>query len=392
MYYRELISNNVTQIGLAYAALLLLTSCNPAPEMPTSEIMSMPDGVEMALLDFTSEEIADGFTIPWDIEVLAENEYLVSERMGELFYIKDGRSIALEGLPETRTIEAGRHYGGLMGVSLHPLFDTNKLVYLAYVDHDMRMVVARFRLVDLSILDFEVIFESNAFSIGSRIKWEDDSHFFVTHGMGGAPIPTVGPQDLNHDGGKIHRLMEDGSVPYDNPIFAGRSAPTSIWSFGHRDPQGLYLDRNEGVLYANEHGPMGGDEINVIEKGGNYGWPRFSYGLNYDASTVGDLSEAAADSLTTLPLKFWGPAFNMAPSTLERITLPEMGPRLVWGSLLQQRLIGYDLTTGVTSVLIDNVGRVRDIAQLPTGALLILIDAESTGKKDSGRVVKLTFN
>jgi glucose/arabinose dehydrogenase len=311
--------------------------------------------------------------------------------MGKLVYLKDGRSITLDGLPETRTVESDRHYGGLMDVSLHPLFNDNRLVYLAYVDRDFRMVVARFHFTDLTIQDFAVIFASNEFSLGSRIEWEDDSHFFVSQGMAGVPRPDPGPQDLNSDGGKIHRLMDDGSIPADNPVLAGQPGPTSIWSYGHRDPQGLYFDKTEGVLYAIEHGPLGGDELNIIVKGGNYGWPRFSYGLNYDGTAVGDLSEDEADSLTILPLKSWGPSFNMAPSGLERVTLPSMGPRLVWGSLAQQRLIAYDVASGLTSVILDDVGRVRDVTQLPRGDLVVLVDTESSIRTNAGRVVRLTL-
>jgi glucose/arabinose dehydrogenase len=185
--------------------------------------------------------------------------------------------------------------------------------------------------------------------------------------------------------------MDDGSIPADNPVLAGQPGPTSIWSYGHRDPQGLYFDKTEGVLYAIEHGPLGGDELNIIVKGGNYGWPRFSYGLNYDGTAVGDLSEDEADSLTILPLKSWGPSFNMAPSGLERVTLPSMGPRLVWGSLAQQRLIAYDVASGLTSVILDDVGRVRDVTQLPSGDLVVLVDTESSIRTNAGRVVRLTL-
>lgn len=351
----------------------------------------MPDDVEMATLEFTSEVIAEGFSVPWSIEVLADGEYLVSERMGELVHIKDGHSTELRGLPKTQTFNLDRHYGGMMDVSLHPLFSENRRVYLAYLDRDYRMMVARFVFTDVSIQDFEVIFESNGYSLGSRIEWEDESHFFVTQGMAGAPLPDPGAQNLDFDGGKIHRLIEDGSVPDDNPILEGQSGPTSIWSYGHRDTQGLFLDKTTGIMYATEHGPLGGDELNIIEKGGNYGWPRFSYGLNYDGTTVGDLSEEEADSLTILPLKSWGPSFNMAPSGLAPVTLPTLGPRLVWGSLLQRRLIAHDVESGMTSVIIEGIGRVRDLTQLPSGDLIVLIDAETTGKRNSGRVVKLTF-
>ena len=249
-------------LGLTVLVGTVLTSCRTTPEgIPGREGVPLPEGVEMATLDFSSEVIAEGFSIPWSIAVLAGDEYLVTERMGELVYIKDGHAIELDGLPETRTIKSDRHYGGVMGVSLHPLFRDNRLVYLAYVDHDLHMVVARFTFIDQSIREFEVIFESNAFSLGSRIEWEDDSHFFVSQGAAGFPLPDPGPQDVMSDAGKVHRLMEDGSIPTDNPVFEGQSEPSSIWSYGHRDVQGLFLDRDNDVLYATEHGPLGGDEL-----------------------------------------------------------------------------------------------------------------------------------
>ena len=387
-----MLSKSLVHLGFALLSGMMLTSCLPTPsEIPGKEGVPLPEGVKMATLDFSSEVIARGFSIPWSIAVVADNEYLVTERMGDLIYIKNGQSIKLEGLPETRTFESDRHYGGMMGVSLHPLFSENRLVYLAYVDLNFRMVVARFTFIDQSINDFEVIFESNEFSLGSRIEWENEKQFFVSQGAAGSPFPDPGPQDLTSDAGKIHRLNEDGSIPGDNPILEAGSGPTSIWSYGHRDTQGLYLDKEKNLLYATEHGPLGGDEINFIEKGGNYGWPRFSFGLNYDGSTVGDLSEAEAANLTILPIKAWGPTFNMAPSGLERVTFPSMSPQFVWGSLVQQRLIAYDLVSGITSVILDDIGRVRDITQLPSGQLLILVDAESSVGAHAGSVVKLTL-
>jgi glucose/arabinose dehydrogenase len=223
----------------------------------------------------------------------------------------------------TFTWEAGRHFGGLMDVSLHPSFDNNRLVYIAYVNDEYNMSVARSNLAGEAVQNLEVIFESTAFSIGSRIAWD-----------------------------------EDGSVPIDNPIFEGTVEPTSIWSYGHRDPQGLYFDREEGLLYARAHGPLGGDELNVIEKGGNYGWPLFSYGLNYDGTTVGGLSEEEAG---------W----------------------FVMGSLFQHRLIAYDPASGRTMLVSEQLGRIRDVAQLPSGDLIVLLDSEGLAK-GSGRVVRLT--
>ena len=365
--------------------LVSLLSCSKA---------QTPVKVEESLLDVTQEVVASGFTIPWGIEVISENEYLITERLGDLFYYRDGKTVALEGIPQVLAVEVGGlTYGGLMDVSLHPQFATNGLVYIAYVNKMGRMAVARFNFANRSVQDLEVIFQSKAFSIGSRIMWEDDTHFFVTQGIGGYPHPDPGPQDLANDGGKIHRLTAEGKVPPDNPVFEGASAPTSIWTLGHRDPQGLYLDANEGVLYATEHGPMGGDELNIINKGGNYGWPLFSYGLNYDGTPVSDMAEEEARQATTLPLKYWDPTFNMAPSGLERLEgtlFPALKGFFILGSLAQRRLIAYDIDTDQTLILLNNVGRVRDVVELPSGRLLILLDAGSPNASDTGRVVKLT--
>ena len=368
------------------AALTLFSSCDSASEPPNT--------VENAPLGVAYEVVASGFAIPWGIEVLGEEEYLFTERLGSLFYYKDGETVALDGLPRALTVEfGGLIYGGFMDVSLHPQFDANGSVYLAYVNTFGRMAVARFTFTDRTVQDFEVVFVSNAFSIGSRIAWEDDAHFFVTQGLGGSPHPEPGPQDLTNDGGKIHRLMADGTVPADNPVFEGATAPTSVWSYGHRDPQGLYYDADEGVLYATEHGPLGGDELNVIVKGGNYGWPLFSYGQNYDRTPVSDLTEAEAGQTTVLPLTHWDEHINIAPSGLERLEgslFPEWDGSFVLGSLAQQRLIGYNSASDQTSILLEDVGRIRDVAQLPSGSLLLLIDAKSPNASESGRIVKLT--
>ena len=169
--------------------------------------------------------------------------------------------------------------------------------------------------------------------------------------------------------------------------------PTSVWSYGHRDPQGLYYDSAEGLLYATEHGPLGGDEFNIIVEAGNYGWPLFSYGLNYDETPVSAMTEAEAGRSTVLPRKYWARSFNIAPSGLVRLQnslFRAWDGFFVLGSLAQERLIAYELDSDQTYILLDEIGRVRDVAQLPSGSLLILIDARSPRPSDSGRIVKLT--
>ena len=383
------------RLALLVAATILTVS-GPAAQapgsgpVPGSGAAALPDGVEHAPLDATLEVVASGFGIPWAVEVLGENDYLVSERFGSLVHVRDGEMIELEGLPAGQILPAPPLYlGGYNDVSLHPRFAENGLVYLAYVGTDYRMAVARFDFSDRTVRDVEVVFQSNAFSIGSRIAWPDDDHFFVTQGMAGYPYPDPGAQDLANHSGKIHRLLADGSVPEDNPVFDGAAGPTSVWSYGHRDTQGLLFER--GVLYSNEHGPLGGDELNVIERGGNYGWPLFSYGLNYDETPVGGMTEAEAAETTVLPLKAWDRTFNMAPSGLVRLegsAFPAWDGAFVWGSLAQRRLVAYDPATDRTAILLDDAGRVRDVAQLPSGALLILRDATDLKARD-GQVVRV---
>jgi len=367
-----------------------LTACASRPAEVAYESTPIMDGIEMALLDHRAEVIAEGLVTPWAIAVLGEDEYLVTDRPGELVHIHHGEKTSLQGLPAIRNFDEGRRpYGGLMDVSLHPRFDENRQVYISYVNDDWHLSVARFRFIDRTIQDFEVIFEANSFSSGSRIEWEDDDHFFLTMGMGRRDPEA---QDLDLDDGKIHRLMADGSVPADNPIFDGRTDPSSIWTLGHRAAQGMYLDHDAGVLYAIEHGPRGGDELNIIEKGGNYGWPLFSYGMHYNGDPVAELSEEEAAEQTVLPFKWWPISFHHAPSGLERVTLPGMGSRLVWGAMVQQRLIAFDTESMMTSVIADNVGRVRDVTQLADGDLVILVDTESSIKTYAGQVVRLSFH
>lgn len=342
----------------------------------------------------TFEVIASGFTIPWGIEVIGEEDFLFTERLGSLFRYKDGTVTQISNIPNSNIYRFSRlFFGGLMDVSVHPQFDSNNLVYIAYVATDDRLAVARFQLQNNTAQNLEVIFKANAFSIGSRIVWQNNTHFFLTLGLGGTPYPKPGAQNLNDDRGKIHRLMEDGSIPPDNPTFPGFSSPTSIWSYGHRNPQGLYYDPDSGTLYANEHGPLGGDELNIITKGGNYGWPLFSYGLNYNKTPVSNMSEQEAAATTILPAKYWGPYFRVAPSGLIKLSdsnFNSWNGSFLMGALRPQDLLRYKLETDETEIVLANVGRVRDVAQLPSGNLLILVDAGSPNDADEGRIIKLT--
>lgn len=331
--------------------------------------------------------LVSGFRVPDGLAVIAEDEFLFAERYGGLFHYRSGEAVRVPGIPVSRTRDV---YGGFLDVSLHPEFEDNRWVYIAYNDAGFGLTVARFEFRNGQAEGLQPIFESGEFSIGSRIVWEDPSHFFVSFGIGGSPYPDPGPQDVTMDVGKIHRLRADGSVPVDNPLLPGASQPSSVFSWGHRNPQGLHFDAVSGTLYANEHGPLGGDELNVVDAGANYGWPLFSYGVNYDGSPVSDLSEEEARESSALPLKAWGTDFRVAPSGL--LYVPEGGEdgHFLMGAMYRQALIRYDPAQDLTQVVLAGIGRVRDLARLPGGGLLIAVDAGSPTAAHSGRIIQLT--
>ncbi|MEJ2312596.1 MAG: PQQ-dependent sugar dehydrogenase [Gemmatimonadales bacterium] len=380
---REITTVIRKNLGLLAVGLSLLPSCQAseftAPGNGGGEQITEP-GV-----------LASGYGITDAIAVIGEEEFLFAERSGALHHYVGGEVTELQGIPASRTVDGGR-YGGLLDVSLHPDFADNRLVYIAYDDAAFGLAVARFEFRDDRARNLEVIYESNEFSIGSRIAWEDASHFFLSFGVGGSPLPAPGPQDLGSDVGKIHRLTADGQIPPDNPLLPGASVPSTIWSYGHRNPQGLHYDAATRTLYENEHGPMGGDELNIITAGGNYGWPLFSYGLNYDGTPVSDMTEEEAAAVSILPFKFWGPDFRVAPSGLllvEDSHSPSWNGSFLMGALNPQHLLRYDPATDETEIVVAGVGRVRDVAQLPSGKLLISVDAGSPNASNSGRIIQL---
>ena len=199
--------------------------------------------------------LASGYGVPDGIAVIGEGEFLFADRAGALYHYVGGRVTGVQGVPPSRTSGV---YGGLLDVSLHPSFPNSRLVYIAYNNNSFDLTVARFELRNDRAENLRVIYQSDEFSIGSRIEWEDPSHFFLSFGVGGDPYPAPGPQDLSADVGKIHRLTADGQIPPDNPILPGALKPSTIWSYGHRNPQGLYYDAVQRTLYATEHGPLGG--------------------------------------------------------------------------------------------------------------------------------------
>ena len=349
---------------------------------------------------FTVDTIARGFTIPYGIAILNEEEYFITDRIGKLFHFRDGTQTAISGMPKVLSfgvkIEPAIIHGGLMDISLHPNYPSNSWIYISYLGLDSLAAISRFKLQNNTATDLETIFRtrhSNRTGNGMRIVWQDDRHFFLNIGTSNL---SNRPQDLDYDMGKIHRLTEDGSIPSDNPFFTGYDEPTTIWSYGHRDVQGLYYDQPNDLLYGLEHGPKGGDELNIIQKGQNYGWPIFSYGINYNGDNISRVTEDSAATFSMLPEHQWtvqtpdgGQA--IAPSCLLKVdssSVSDWNGYFVFSSLVFRRLMKYDPATKATYGLMIE-GRVRTIRQLPGGDIIALIERNDI-EKTNGVVVRIS--
>ncbi len=326
-----------------------------------------------------------GLDRPWGIDFLPDGDgILVTERAGRLRLIRGGRldPVPIAGLP--KLVVASQ--GGLLDVALHPDFARNRLVYLTYAGgvHGATFTgLARGRLGTGSLERLELLFQSWPFvnslkHYGSRIVFRD-GHVFVSVGDRGEMERA---QRLSDYGGKIVRLLHDGRIPSDNP-FVGRSgALPGIWALGIRNPQGLALSPS-GLLWECEHGPMGGDEVNIIYRGQNYGWPLVTYGKDYDGTPIGEGTRKAG---TIQPRRYWDP--SIAPSGLSFYAgdlFPAWRGNLFMGALKDRMLVRMELDAQGRSItheerlLVGAIGRVRQVRPGPDGRLYLLTDQADGG-------------
>jgi len=331
---------------------------------------------------FRVEQVSTGLEHPWALAFLPGGGYLVSERPGRLRLIDpDGtlRSQPVGGLPEI----AAHGQGGLLDIVLHPDFSRNRWVYFSYAERGAGGVgtaVARGRLDDSMLQDVEVLFrlqpKSNAGQhFGSRLVFDRAGHLFITLGDRG-DRPRA--QDLSDHAGSVIRLNADGSIPADNPFVERADARPEIYSYGHRNLQGATLHPQTGRLWTHEHGPQGGDEINLPEPGVNYGWPVITYGVNYVIGTR--IGEGTAKHGMAQPLYHWVP--SIAPSGMtfyDAQRFPGWRGDLFVGSLKFRLLVRLEIEDGRVvheeRMLQDVLGRIRDVRQGPDGLLYLLTDA-----------------
>lgn len=329
--------------------------------------------------------LTKGLEHPWSLAFLPDGRMLVTERAGRLRIVgADGKLVPqpVAGVPAV--VERGQ--GGLLDVALHPDFRRNGVIFLSYTGagpEGYSTEVARARLVESAgaarLEDVKVIFRQEPRSstgrhFGSRLVFDRQGLLFVTLGDRGEQDRAQKPDDL---AGKIVRITEDGGVPADNPFRGKTGVRAEVFSLGNRNVQGAALNPKTGVLWAHEHGPQGGDEVNVIRAGTNYGWPVITYGVNYVIGTK--IGEGTAKPGMAQPVWKWVP--SIAPSGMafyEGDAFPKWRDNLFVGSLKDQMLVRLELdgekVVKEERMLNDSVGRVRDVRSGPDGFLYLLTD------------------
>jgi glucose/arabinose dehydrogenase len=332
--------------------------------------------------DFRVETLTRGLEHAWGLAFLPDGRFLVTERPGRLRLIQADGSLVEEpvsGLPEIRA----QGQGGLLDVALHPEFASNRLVYISYNEPGpggAGTAVARGRLDGMTLREVEVIFRllpksGTGFHFGSRLVFDRDGYLFITLGDRGDRDRS---QALDDHAGSVIRIHDDGRVPADNPFVDKPGAKPEIYSYGHRNIQGAAINPADGRLWTHEHGPQGGDEINLPEPGVNYGWPVITYGVNYGIGTP--IGEGTSRPGMAQPIYQWTP--SIAPSGMafyDGDAFPGWRGDLFVGALKFRLLVRLEIegdqVVNEERLLQGELGRIRDVRQGPDGYLYLLSDA-----------------
>ncbi len=329
--------------------------------------------------DHSYELVVPGLNIPWGFVFLPDNSMLINEKEGKMIHFKDGKKTNVEGVPEVYN----RGQGGLLDIALHPKYKDNGWIYISYSSSDGdgdggNTALMRAKLKDNKLIEKELLYKATPNTtkgqhFGSRIVFDTNGYLFFTIGERGEEF--VNPQDITRDGGKVYRLNDDGTIPSDNPFVNTSNAKEAIYTYGNRNIQGMVLHPTTGEVWTHEHGPRGGDEINIVKAGANYGWPVITYGINYSGTKITD--ETVRSGMEQ-PLHYWDP--SIAPSGMAFISsdkYPGWKGDLLVGSLKFEYVDKCVIKDGKVvkeERLLDGLGRVRTINEGPDGYIYVGIE------------------
>ncbi len=364
-------------IGSAAAVAFALT----ATSVVTGNVI-----LRSALHDYRAVTVADGLVQPWSIAFLPGGDALITERPGRLRILRQGKLLPqpVDGVPKV----FHSSQGGLLEVMPHPDFATNRLIYLSFskpgaTDDKATTTLIRGRFDGSALTGIEQLFEAvtegrNHF--GGKIAFDRNGYLFLT--LGDRQVPPEGKlethpaQDLSNHHGKLIRLHDDGRVPKDNPFVSRDGARPEIWSYGHRNMQGLAIHPQTGDIWTNEHGPQGGDELNLVQPGRNYGWPVIGYGVMYTTGLA--IHSGTHREGMEQPAQVWVPSIGVSGAmfyTGDRF--PQWRGNLFVGGMARHRLVRLSLDgRRVVSeeALVPQMGRIRDIRQGPDGDIYLVTD------------------
>lgn len=375
--------------------LLLLNSCGkkqkevaktetPSEILPTA--IQTTEEITKDQNEYQAVLVVEGIDIPWGMTWLPDGSMLVTERSGTLYHVKNGQKTAIKNIPDV----FAKNQGGLLDIMLHPNYPENGWIYMTYSlvdkqDSGSHTVLMRAQLKNNALTSIEKLYQGSpnvntAHHFGSRIAFDNEGYLYFSIGDRGKRDEN--PQDITRDGGKIYRLHDDGRVPNDNPFVGQKEAKEAIYSYGHRNPQGMAIHPETGEIWTHEHGPRGGDELNPIKKGVNYGWPVITYGINYSGTTITD--ETQREGMQQ-PLYYWVP--SIAPSGMAFVTsdvYPQLKGHLLIGSLkfqyLELVLLSAEEKVIRREKLLDGIGRVRSVRQGPDGYIYVGVDGKGVLK------------
>lgn len=361
----------------------MVASCTPGcPSSAESNPASFSERTQYTTLDVV--QVVAGLEHPWAVAMLPDGGYLVTERPGRLLRIdRNGRRQNIANVPSV----GARGQGGLLDVVLHPQFNDNQLVYMTFsrpADEGSHTAtaLARGRLVEDRLEDVRTLFTQDRYSApgrhyGSRLAWMRDGTLLMTIGdRGRQPMRA---QDTGDHAGTVLRLTEDGGVPPDNPFVDDDSVLDEIYSYGHRNAQGLVV-APDGTIWLTEHGPRGGDLVHRVQPGLNYGWPIVTQGLDYRTQEeIPEFQGTSAEGIAP-PFHDFGP--TLAPSGLAFITsdrVPQWQGNLLAGGLRGERIrrltVDEHRVRHDEELLLQRIGRIRDVREAPDGTLYVLTDS-----------------